>query len=140
MRDLVSSIAPKRAISPVSVSNNTAAEGEWIDLYGYDSCTFVIATGSLADSDATFAVLIQDADAANKSDVAAVDDAYLIGTEALAGFKFDDDNKVRKIGYKGSKRYVRITITPSGNSDVALISAVAILGHPFSAPTANPPA
>lgn len=140
MKDLVSSIDPKRSTAPVSVADTTAQVGQWIDVYGYDSLTFLIALGSLADADATFAVLIEDADASDKSDAAAVDDAFLIGTEALAAFIFSDDNKIRKIGYKGLKKYVRMTITPSANASAALLCAIAVLGHPFTAPTANPPA
>jgi hypothetical protein len=139
MKDLHTVLDPKRAISPVSVSDNTAQVGQWIDVYGYDGLEFIILAGSLADSDATFAVLVEDADASNKSDAAAVDDAFLIGTELLAGFQFDSDNLLRKIGYKGNKKYVRLTITPTGNASAALLAAVAVLGHPFSAPTANPP-
>lgn len=128
-----------RAISPVSVADNTAAVSQIIDRRGYDSLTFAILTGSLADADATFTVLVEDGDAANLSDAAAVPDAELLGTEALAGFQFDDDNETRKIGYAGIKRYVRLTITPVNNASAALIAAVAILGHPSLAPTANPP-
>lgn len=140
MRDLHNNIAPKRAISPVSVSDNTAQVGQWIDTLGYDSLEFLILIGSVADADATFAVLVEDADASDKSDAAAVADAYLIGTEALAGFQYDDDNEIRKIGYKGLKKYVRVTVTPANNASAAVIGAVAVLGHPLSGPTANPPA
>jgi hypothetical protein len=63
-----------------------------------------------------------------------------VGTEALAGFQFDDDNECRKIGYRGSKRYVRLTITPANNASAAVLSAVALLGRPARHPTANPPA
>ncbi len=41
---------------------------------------------------------------------------------------FSDDNAAKKIGYIGPKRYVRPTITPSGNTGNADISIVAILG------------
>jgi hypothetical protein len=140
MRDLLNNIAPKRAISPVSVSDTTAQVGEWVDTLGYDSLTFLILIGSVADADATFTVLVEDADESDQGDVAAVADAYLIGTEALAGFQFDDDNEIRKVGYKGLKKYVRVTVTPVGNASAAVISAVAVLGHPQSGPTANPPA
>lgn len=139
MKDLCNLIHPVRAISPVSVADNTAAVSQIIDRRGFESLTFVIATGSVADADATFTVLVEDGDAANLSDAAAVADAFLIGTEALAGFQFDDDNETRKIGYIGNKRYARLTITPANNASAALISAVAILGHPAIAPTLNPP-
>lgn len=137
--DLHNNIHIKRAISPVSVADTTAQVSEIIDRQGYGSLEFVIATGSIADADATFTVLVEEGDAANMSDAAAVADADLLGTEALAAFQFDDDNEVRKIGYKGIKRYVRLTITPVANASAALLSAVAVLGSPSILPTANPP-
>lgn len=140
MRDLMNEIDVKRVISPVSVADNTAQVGQIIDRKGYESLTYLIATGSLADADVTYTVLLEEGDASNLSDATAVADADLIGTEALAGFQFDDDNECRKLGYKGSKRYTRLTITPANNASAGLFAAVAVLGHPANAPTANPPA
>ncbi len=139
MRDFTNNLHPIRAISPVSVADNTAEVGQIIDRQGFDGLTFVIATGSLADVDATFAVLVEEGNDSGLSDAAAVADADLLGTEALAGFQFDDDNETRKIGYLGDKRYVRLTITPAANTSAALFSAVAVLGWPSVAATANPP-
>lgn len=139
MKDLMNKIHVLRAISPVSVADNTAQVSQIIDRHGYESVTFAIATGSLADADATFTVLVEEGDAANLSDAAAVADADLLGTEALAGFTFGDDDETRKIGYIGSKRYTRLTITPAANAAAAVIAAVAILGHPQIVPTPNPP-
>lgn len=139
MQDLFSNITPKRVISPVSVADNTAQVGQIIDRQGFDSLTYIIATGSIADADATFAALLEEGDASDLSDAAAVADADLLGTEALAGFQYDDDNECRKLGYVGGKRYTRLTITPTGNASAALVGAIAILGHPNLAPTANPP-
>lgn len=141
MRDLCNNINVKRCISPAAATtDNTAWVGQIIDHQGADSVTYLIAIGALADADATFAVLLEHGDAANLSDAAAVADALLIGTEALAGFQFDDDNEVRKLGYKGSKRYSRLTVTPANNTGNAFVSAVAVLGHLNVAPAANPPA
>ena len=116
MRDLANHLAVKRAISPVSVSDNTAIVGQVVDLAGFDKAMFAIAIGSIADADATFAVLVEHGDQANLSDAAPVPDSQLTGTEAAAGFKFDDDDKTRKLGYVGPKRYVRLTITPASNA------------------------
>lgn len=140
MKDLASNIDVKRVISPVSVADNTAQVGQIIDRRGFDSVTFMIATGSVADADATFTVLLEESDDSGMSGGNAVADADLIGTEALAGFQFDDDNECRKLGYVGNKRYLRLTITPANNASAALLAAVAVLGHPSLAPTANPPA
>lgn len=140
MKDLMNHIDVKRVLSPVSVADTTAQVGQIIDRQGFESITYVIATGSIADADATFTVLLEEGDESDLSDAAAVADADLIGTEALAGFTFADDDGCRKIGYKGNKRYTRLTITPVANASAALLSAVAVMGHPVSFPTANPPA
>jgi hypothetical protein len=135
MRDLASNIAIRRAISPVIVADNTAAVGQVVDGLGYDSMAYVITAGTIADADASFAVLVEHSDD-DDSGFVAVPDTDLIGTEADAGFDFDDDNGTGKIGYVGPKRFTRLTITPSGNSGNAAIAAVAVLGHPHHAPVA----
>lgn len=140
MRDLHNNIAPKRVISPASVADNTAQVGQIIDRQGFNALEYIILAGSLADADATFTVLLEEGDAANLSDAAAVADADLLGTEALASFTYASDDKVFKLGYKGYKRYTRLTVTPANNASAALIAAVAVLGCPCCAPTANPPA
>lgn len=143
MRDLHSNIHPVQLIAPVAArTDNTAIVSDIIDLQGYDGCAFVLNIGANTDTNATFAVLVEDGDESNLSDNAAVADTNLNGTEALAGFTAaDDDNSCRKIGYAGGKRYVRVTVTPSGNdSGNIFVSGVAILGYPHNAPTSNPPA
>lgn len=137
MRDLANHIEVRRAISPAAaVTDNTPFVSQIIDIAGFEQLAFAINLGAIADADATFAVLVEHGDAANLSDAAAVPDAQLTGTEASAGFKFDDDNKVRKIGYVGSKQYVRLTITPTGNSGNVFLSAIAILSGARYAATA----
>ena len=139
MKDNFNEINVKRVLSPASVADNTAQVGEIVDSKGFNSLTYLIATGSLADADATFTVLLEDGATANLADAAAVADAYLLGTEALSSFIFSDDNKCFKLGYIGNKRYTRLTITPGGNASAALLSAVAVLGEAQIQPTANPP-
>lgn len=134
MRDLYNHLSIQRAISPQSVADNTALVSQIIDRQGYDSLLFAIGTGSIADADVTFTVLVEDGDDASLSDAAAVADDELLGTEAAAAFQFDDDNETRKIGYRGNKRYVRLTITPANNASAALITALAILGHAANRP------
>lgn len=139
MKDLFNKIHPLRVIAPVSVADNTAQVGQIIDKKGFESLTYVIGLGAIADADATFIVLLEESDDPAMSGAVAVADADLLGTELLAGFQFDDDNETRKLGYIGAKRYTRLTITPVNNASAALLSAVAVLGHPMIAPTLNPP-
>lgn len=129
----------KRVISPASVADNTAQVGQVIDRQGYGSVLYVIATGSLGDAGAEFTALLEECDTSGGT-YTAVADADLLGTEALASFIQTDDDKCFKLGYQGIKRYTRLTITPTNNATAALLCAVAVLGSPEMAPTANPPA
>lgn len=136
LRDIHNLMKVSRVISPTRVTDDTAQVGQIIDNQGYDSLEYVIAIGTLADANATFAVLVEDGDDSALSDNAAVVDGELLGTETEAGFQFDDDDEVRRIGYRGNKRYTRMTITPSGNSGNADISVVAIQMHAHHQPQA----
>jgi hypothetical protein len=140
MRDQMNRITPKPVLAPAVGTDNTALVGAIIDRLGYDSLTYLIQTGTLADAAATWTVLLEEGDISSLSDAAAVADADLVGTEALASFTEASDGKCFKLGYVGNKRYTRLTITPAGNAGNAPISAMALLGRPFVAPTSNPPA
>lgn len=138
MRDFASQIHAVRAISPAAAgTDNTALVSQIIDRAGYEALAFLILLGANTDADATFAVLVEHSDAANFDGAAAVPDAGLTGTEAAAGFTAaSDDNKVRKIGYVGGKRYVRLTITPTGNnSGNIFVAATAVFSGSRYSPT-----
>lgn len=132
MQSLLRNVGGAVALDISTVSDNTAQVGNIIDMQGAKSCLFSILTGTLADADATFAVLIEEGDAANLSDAAAVADADLIsasGTgapETEAGFSFSDDDAFEGIEYTGSKRYVRLTVTPANNTGSATFGATAL--------------
>ena len=140
-RDLHNNIHPLIGIAPVAArTDDTAIVSTIVDTAGYGSCEFVIITGTNTDADATFAVTVQDGDNSGLSDAGTVAAAQLIGTTTLASFTFADDAETRKIGYLGGKRYVRVTVTPTGNgAGNIFIAGVWLLGHPANAPTANPP-
>lgn len=139
MKDQMNVLHTVVAIAPVVVTDNTAQASSIIDRKGYDALTFAILLGTLADADATFAVTMTHGDDSGLSDGAAVGADDIIGTLALAGFTFADDGETRKVGYRGIKRYVRLTITPTNNAGNAPMAALAILGNPAQAPTPNPP-
>mgnify|MGYP007071605475 CR=1 FL=1 len=142
MRDMMNQLHPVTLFAPIAAQTNssTARASAIIDLRGYDACTLVLINGANTDADVTFAVEVTESDDSGMSGATAVGDGDLVGTEALAASAFGDDNETRKIGYKGSKRYIQVTVTPTGNnSGDWFLAGVAILGHPAQAPTANPP-
>lgn len=116
-RDLHNLIKASQALAPAAATtDNTAYVSSILDTAGFDSNEFIGICGSLADADVTFTVLMEEGDNSALSDAAAVADANLLGTELLAAPLFSDDNKVLKLGYKGTKRYIRVTITPAANT------------------------
>ena len=136
--DLHNDINPRVAIAPAAAyTTNTPIVSSIIDTQGFESCEFVIETGAITGG-ATFAVSLSYGNASNLSDAAVVVAPFLIGTFAEAGFTSANANSCFKIGYAGINRYLRLTITPASNTS-AFLAAMAILGGPHFAPTANPP-
>ena len=115
----------------VNTNADTAIVSSIIDTQGFDEAICFIHTHTLSDVDATFAVLVEDGDNSGLSDNGAVPDDNLLGTESGAAFTFASDNKIIKIGYKPRKRYLRVTVTPTGNnSGNAPITGMALLCSP----------
>jgi hypothetical protein len=135
MRDLHNNIVPKRGISPAAaVTDNTAFVSQIASVANGDSLEFLGLAGSIADADVTFTVLVEESDAANMSGAMAVADEDLLGTENGATLLFSDDDKVFKIGYIGTKPYVRVTITPAANSGNIFLAGVWLHGNPRTVP------
>lgn len=145
MKDQMNKLHVINVIPPADRANigTTPIVGTGVNLLGYASLFFAILLGALTDTNATYAVLVEEADdngSGAAGTYAAVADDDLIGTEALAGFTFANDGVMRKIGYRGNKQWVRLTITPTGaDAGNSPIAAVAILGN-GAEPTSNPPA
>lgn len=134
MRDGLSTKRIRPLIAPAAaVTDNTATVSSIIDTQGYDSVTLVYITGTNADADATVTALLEEGDNSALSDNAAVADADMVtmtpGTapEADGSYTFADDGETRAIGYVGSKRYIRLTLTPANNTGNHFIAGVAIL-------------
>lgn len=123
--ELHNNVKFSRAISPAAATtDNTAWVSEILDTANYQNNELALMIGALADADATFTTLIEHGNASNLSDAAAVPDEDLLGTEVKASFQYDDDNKTKKIGYKGTKRYIRATVTPANNTGNAFLAGV----------------
>ena len=131
MKELLTQVKATRGFSPSTTTNvNTAFVTQIIDTAGYESLLFLIAIGALTDANVTFALTLEHGDDPALSDTAAPAATDLVGTAALATWLFSDDDKVAKIGYKGKKRYVRLTVTPAGNDAGSIsLSCIALLAH-----------
>lgn len=139
MKDLLNKLNVKPAFEPkAAVADNTAFVSTIFDMQGHTSAMLAIVTGTDADADATFTMLLEESNVSDMTGAAAVADADMNGTEALASYTFANDFACRKLGYVGGKRYIRATVTPSGNTGNAFLAGV-WLGTVDNAPPANPP-
>jgi hypothetical protein len=134
MRDGLSNKRIRPLIAPAAaITDNTAIVSSIIDCQGYDAVTLAFVTGTDADADATFTALLEEGADSGLSDAAAVADGDMVsmtaGTapEAAASYTFADDGETRAIGYIGTKRYIRLTITPGSNTGNVFAAGVAIL-------------
>lgn len=136
MKDLANALKLSLAEPPVAAQTNsdTAIVSAILDTQGFFGAVFAGIFGTNTDANATFTVLVEDGDDAALGDNAPVADEYLTGVEAMS-LDYADDNKVFKIGYTGPKRYVRVTLTPSGNNSGDIFFAgIWIQGHPRKGP------
>jgi hypothetical protein len=133
MRDIHNNLKPSRGISPAAIiAANGTTTGQTIDVSEFGSLEFLFQSGAITDG--TFTVTVYEGDAANMSDEAAVADADLLGAEPV--FADTDDNTVKRVGYIGSKRYVRAKVVQAGATTGGFIACIAVQGHPRTAPVA----
>jgi hypothetical protein len=133
MRDLHNNLNAARGISPAAIiSANGTTTGQTIDVADYGSVEFLFLSGAITDG--TFTVTLYEGDASDMSDETAVADADLLGTEPV--FASTDDNEVQKVGYIGSKRYVRAKVVQAGATTGGFICCIVAQGHPKTAPVA----
>src|SRR5690242_9959065 len=105
--------------------------GKIIDRRGYGMVEFILSYGTISATGTTCIPVVKEGDATGT--MTSVADTDLLGTEANAalgvGAQVSGTNKnvVKRIGYKGIKRYVQVNLVPSV-SDALTVAASAILG------------
>lgn len=134
MRDLHNNIKTSQALAAQSITTNTTTVGSTIDRAGYDALEFSIQAATLTDG--TYTPALYEGNESNMSDETVVTDTDdLLGTVANATFAATDDNVCKRIGYRGTKRYVRLKIVSAGTTSGGALSATAIQAFPVNAPT-----
>ena len=127
MRDLYSNIAATLALAPAVQA--AAATGATIDLQAARSVAFVVNTGAIV-GDGDFGVTIQESDTTTSGDFADAA-AAVIDTDAPDTL---EASASYRLGYRGFKRYVRLSLTKAGGTSIAA-GAVAVT-EPLTRPVA----
>lgn len=136
MQDLHNNIKASRGISPQAITaSDSTLTSEIIDTRGYGSTEFLFISGAVTDG--TFTITVYESNDSGMSGETAVADDDLLGTEpTFVGTTSADDNAVKKVGYIGSKRYVRAKAVQTGSSTGGYLVCVVVQGHPRVAPVA----
>ena len=130
--DLKTNIDERLALNNAAITSDTTTVGNVIDTAGYESLTFIFQVGVVTDG--TYTPYITECDTTGGT-YTAVDDDFLIGTEAAAALTVT--NTSSRIGYVGKKQFVKCSfVSTATSSGVAAASAIAILGSPRHAPVA----
>jgi len=137
MRDMLSN---KQVVllGTVTLSGTTPGATAWVDTREYDACTLVLVTQTVTDAGdaAGFTFTAQHSDDTTGSSAAAIVAADSVnGVIALSvTADADDDKIIGGIGYKGSKRYVRLNGVGTTGTNAA-VKIMAILNKPHRAKT-----
>jgi len=123
------------------------ATSGWIDMQGYNAAEIAmsIGIGGIAFSGVNkIEFKLEHADAADQADAAAVTDSDLLGVSGTSSgiikalTSAQASAAVYRVGYKGGKRYLRLTADFSGVHGTGTpIAANLIKGHGYSRPEAN---
>lgn len=132
------------AIIPATIGANATKTGNIIDRKGYGGVEFVFDYGSVTTTGTVLTVVLKEGDVTGT--LTSVADADLVGTEALASLLAATPRTAgstkevsKRLGYKGSKRYVQASIVQTGVTSAGAVSATAILFNPqISKPISNP--
>lgn len=127
-KDMHSNLGAVAAIAPAVLAANTS--GEAVDLTGFDAALLIVNTGAIEGA-GDYTAKLQESDTATSGDFVDVGADDLIGAfpASLSA------SSVVKVGYRGSKRYVRAVITKNGGTSIAA-GAVIVKGLPAMAPVA----
>lgn len=123
-RDIKSNVDAAQSLAPAT--RNANVNGAGVDLRGFDSAMVVYNVGAITDGTHTPSLEESD-DNVTFTAVAAAD---LQGT-----FSNFTANSVQRVGYIGSKRYIRAQVNSSGTTGAAY-GAVIARGNPAQAPLA----
>jgi hypothetical protein len=134
-RDLYNNIKTVNVITPAAVGTTGIAGGKLsaaIDRKGYDAINLIYQAGASASVADTITPIVYESDTTNGS-FTSVANADLQGTEAV--ITLATTANVKKVGYKGNKRYIKLRLYGTGTA-TAVVAASAQLGTPEDAPVA----
>ncbi len=131
-----------RVVGPVAIGANATVSGQVIDRQGFGGVEFILSYGAIVTTGTVVTAIVKEGDVTGT--MTSVADTDLLGTEALASRLGGATtagvgaNVSKRIGYKGTKRYVTVDMVKTGTTSVGCMAVSAVLFNPEVAAVANP--
>src|SRR3954454_24310112 len=122
MRDFHNPISVVNALNGATIATNTNTDGPTVDLQGYDSCELIARTRAWTDG--AYALQVLESDASGSGFAAAPASSVLGGSPSIGAA-----NTLARLGYVGTKRYIRLRIVSTATTTGAALSAIAVLAR-----------
>lgn len=147
-RDLYNNLATVQLLDPQAI-NDTDTKSALLDTREHGGALILVPCGTFtgADADSYVSLILQESDTTVDGDFTAVatTDMHRAITTATAGLfglvnSTSVDNALFKVGYIGSKRYIRVLLdftTGTGGVTAANVSVVAVMAQPPRLPAAT---
>ena len=134
MKDMHNNISVVHGITPQAVGTTGAAGGKLsavVDRKGFEAVEFLYSSGASASVADTITPVLLENDSSTTTTFTSVAAADLLGAETALTLTAA---KSGKVGYRGSKRYVRARLYGVGTA-TAIVAGTFVLGNPHLAPT-----
>ena len=129
-KDINSIVKAVNAKTSETITNTTPVVGEIIDTDGFNSVSFALMCSAYTSGNISISK-VEESDDSGMSGATEVDAARLIGSLPTV----DAAGESAQVGVVSNKRYLQVTVV-GADTPSATVSAVAVKGHPFNAPTA----
>ena len=147
MRDLHSNVAPVQALAAQTINQGTGALNTGnVDLAGFNAAQVVVHYGNIDEMGASpqggaqIAVKLEHADddgtgsPASYADVTTADVVGPASVTAGVVATATSDLTPTSVGYVGDKRFIRVTLTPTGLTNGGPVGVIVNKGYPRHGP------
>ena len=128
VKEITTKMKQQLAFNVAAITSDTTTTGNIIDVSDADGgVNFTFFSGAYTDG--SYVLLVEEGNDSGLSDAAAVDDLQLVAQDTSSATAPEAQttiaaaNKIKRIGYRGSKRYVRLSIVSTSTSSGATLGA-----------------
>jgi hypothetical protein len=143
MKDMTFDRGAVQLLAPADITN-TDTQSQLLDLSGFEGAGIIVNVGALTGhaAGATTALIVEESDSTAANSFTPVAPADLVGSLPILDNAAADDNQLYSVGYRGTKRYIRVNIdhteaTP-GTITSTVIGVTGVLGFPRHMPVSLP--